>query len=95
MARNERTQALAGRDRAFRASLRQHEGELVAAAAGNGVGLPQAVAEQRGHLDEHTAAAQVTMFVVDLLETVEVDDEHGQRPSGERRTRRLPAKRIS
>ena len=72
------------------ASLREHEGELVAAAAGNGVGLPQAVAEQRGHLAEHTAAARVTMFVVDILETVEVDDEHGQRPSGARRTRPTP-----
>ena len=59
-----------------RAVLEQHA-ELVAAQAGQGVGLAHAGAQQRGDLLEHLVAGEVAAGVVDHLELVEVEVEEG------------------
>lgn len=55
----------------------EDEGELVAAEAGEGVGLAEAGLEAAGDLAEEDVACAVTEAVVDELETVEVDVEEG------------------
>ena len=73
--------ALSRRSPSSRASgrrgvLEQHA-ELVAAQAGQGVGLAQQRAQERGHLLEHLVAGEVAAGVVDHLELVEVEIEEG------------------
>ena len=53
-----------------------HDRELVAAEAGDQVVGPDAVVESGGQLDEKRVAAFVTERVVDVLEVVDVDEEH-------------------
>ena len=52
-------------------------GELVAAEPGGGVPGPYRVLEAAGRLDQQLVAGLVAQAVVDPLEAVEVDEEHG------------------
>ena len=58
--------------------LQQH-GELVAAEPADRVVDARAVADPRGHRDEHRVAAGVAERVVDVLEAVEVDQHERPR----------------
>ena len=58
--------------------LDQH-GELVAAEPGHGVAGPHAGVQALGHLDEQPVAGGVAEAVVDLLEAVQVEEQHGHR----------------
>src|SRR5262249_6080206 len=66
--------ALAGR-------LRQHDGELLAAVAGEQLLLADARLDAGGQLAERVVAAQVAQVVVDRLEVVQVHHDHRQRPA--------------
>ena len=55
----------------------EQDGELVAAEPGDGVPLPQHRPEPRADLAEQLVAVAVAQSVVDLLEPVQVDQEHG------------------
>src|SRR5829696_2767170 len=54
------------------------DGELVAAEAADGVVLAQAAAQPSRDLAQQPVAGAVAEAVVDHLEVVEVDEEHGQ-----------------
>src|SRR5690606_18512651 len=56
--------------------------ELVAAQPGGGVALADRVLESAGGLDEQLVPGLVPDGVVDALEAVEVDEEHGRAPEG-------------
>lgn len=56
--------------------------ELVAAQPGGGVALPDRVLESAGGLDEQFVPGLVPDRVVDGLEAVEVDEEHGRAAQG-------------
>ena len=71
-------------ERALGAGLGQHDGELVAAEPRHDVGFARAAADHGGRLDERSAAVQVIVGVVDVLEAVEVEEEHRQRPAAAR-----------
>ena len=58
--------------------LEQH-GELVAAEARGDVGAADGVVEPARELDEHLVARGVAERVVDGLEVVEVEEDHGRR----------------
>ena len=58
-------------------AVREQHGELVAAEAGGGVRAPQAVRDPARHLDQHLVPGQVAETVVDRLEAVEVEEQHG------------------
>ncbi len=51
------------------------DGELVAADAGDGIGLAKLLAQVARHLDEHVVAGTVAEDVVDLLEAVDVEED--------------------
>ena len=53
--------------------------ELVAAEAGHGVAGPHGRAQALPDLDQHVVARRVAVAVVDLLEVVDVDEEHAGR----------------
>jgi hypothetical protein len=55
----------------------QQHGELVAALAGHGVGFAHAGDDAPGRLDQQAVAGLVAEGVVDFLEAVEVDEQHG------------------
>ena len=57
--------------------LEQHR-ELVAAEARGGVGAADALVETARHLDQHLVAGGVPEAVVDRLEVVEVEEDHGE-----------------
>ena len=57
-----------------------HDRELVAAQAGDHVLGPQARAQARGDRDQQLVAGGVAEAVVDRLEVVEVDEQHGSSP---------------
>ena len=77
--------ALAHPQGALGAGVGQHDGELVAAEAGDDVGLTRRAANHPGGLDQRPAAGQVAVRVVDALEAVEVDEQQRQRPAAARR----------
>ena len=56
--------------------------ELVAAPAGQQLGVAQAVLEALGDLAQHTVAGGVAEAVVDRLEPVEIAEQHGHRVLG-------------
>lgn len=56
--------------------------ELVAAEPGRGVAVPDRRLEAVGGLDEQFVTGLVADGVVDGLEAVEVDEEHGRAPVG-------------
>ncbi|HET8977689.1 MAG TPA: hypothetical protein VFN87_05985 [Solirubrobacteraceae bacterium] len=56
----------------------QEQAELVPAEAGDGVGGADGVADAAADLDEQLIPGGMTERVVDLLETVEVHERHGQ-----------------
>ena len=60
-----------------RRNLFQDDGELVATEAGQGVGRPQHPLDAPGQLDEELVPGRVTDAVVDQLEAIQVDVEHG------------------
>ena len=64
---------------AVRSGLRHDGHELVAGQAKDTAGLAQAGAHALGHRAQQPVAQRVTMGVVDLLELVQVEIEHGQR----------------
>jgi hypothetical protein len=55
---------------------RGDDDELVPAEPGDGVGRPAALPQPAGHGDEHLVSDGVPEAVVDVLEPVEVDEEH-------------------
>ena len=57
--------------------LEQHR-ELVAAEARGGVGAADALVEPARDLDQHLVAGRVAEAVVDRLEVVEVEEDHGE-----------------
>jgi hypothetical protein len=74
------------------AHVLEEHGELVAAEPRDGVAAARGAEQARGHLDEQAVAVGVAERVVDRLEAVEVEDEHGDAPrvavaagAGERR----------
>ena len=66
----------------------QHD-ELVAAHPGHDVALVDGAAQALGDLDQQPVAGLVTEAVVDDLEVVEVEEEHGQAVCGEQRGAQL------
>ena len=56
--------------------------ELVAAEAGDGVGRAQARLHALGHLGQQPVAGGVAEAVVDALEVVEVEEQHGDAAAG-------------
>ena len=71
--------------RALRARVGQDERELVTAEPGHDVGFTGALADDGAGLDERLAACQVAVAVVDLLEAVQVEKQHRQRPAAAHR----------
>ena len=71
--------ALGDHDRAVAPGLGQDHRELVAAKPRDDVGLAGAPADDRGGLDERTAARQVPVGVVHGLEPVQIDEQQRQR----------------
>ena len=70
---------------------RQQDRELVAAEAGDGVAVADAVLQAPGELDQQQIADVVAERVVDLLEAVEIEQQQRQRVGGARRRRAAPA----
>ncbi len=65
--------------RAAIAEILDHDDELVTTQAGRGVGGTNRGDQTPSHLHEHRIAGGVAELVVDLLEPVEVDEQHGDR----------------
>ena len=59
--------------------LRQHHHELVPAVAGQDVALAHRLRQDGPHLGQGARAGQVPVRVVDALEAVEVQEDHGER----------------
>ena len=57
----------------------EQDRELVATESGDGVGGPHARAQTLGDRAQELVAGRVTEAVVDVLEPVEVDEQHGER----------------
>ena len=53
-------------------------GELVTAKAGDVIALAHELPEASGRFDEQLVAGGMAQRVIDLLESVEIDKEHGQ-----------------
>ena len=70
---------------AFGARVRQDQRELVAAEPGDDVGFTGAAADDSAGLHERLAARQMAVVVVDLLEAVEVEEQHRQRTAAAHR----------
>ena len=66
------------RRRAAIADVVEEDGELVAAQAGHGVVDAKAADEPRGEADQEPVSREVAQAVVHELETVEVEEEHGE-----------------
>ena len=62
--------------------LLEQDAELVAAEAGHGVAGADAAAEAGGHRRQEPVAGGVAEAVVDGLEVVEVDEQHGAEVAG-------------
>lgn len=60
-----------------RADVLEQDRELVAAEARRRIGWPQAATQSARHEDEQLVARDVPEAVVDVLEAVEVEEEHG------------------
>jgi hypothetical protein len=58
-------------------SLVPNDGELIAAQSADKIGLPNALLETRRDLGEQSVASGAAKGVVDILEAVEVEREHG------------------
>ncbi len=72
-------------DRVVGLHVLNQDGELVTAQPGRCVRRPEAADEVRRHLLQQEIALAVSQAVVDRLEVVQIDEEHGQvrsRPSG-------------
>src|SRR6188508_2166424 len=65
--------------------IRQNQCELVAAEPSDDVGFTGTAADDGARLDERLAARQMTVAVVHLLETVQVEKEHRQRTAAAHR----------
>ena len=87
MARQQPFRQTSGHGRVFDAA--EHGPELVATEAGDGVAGAARTAQLVGHVHEQPVATAVPEGVVDHLELVEVDHEHGDavRACGARRRR--------
>ena len=60
--------------------LGEYDDELLAAVAREGVDLADLLLHPMGQLAQHRVAARVAVRVVDLLEVVEVEHQHRERP---------------
>ena len=74
----------------------QHD-KLIATVSGDDVRLPRLLLEKTSDPRQHQIAFEVTHGVIDLFKLVEIDEHHGKRASGARRTfplcrQRLPKK---
>ena len=69
----------------------EHHDELVAAEAGCRAAAVDRLLDPPGDLLEHPVTGRVPAPVVDRLEPVEVDEQHGERVAVLRRTARCPA----
>ena len=58
--------------------LLHEDGELIPAEPGRRVPSSQAVGQPAGHFDQEGVSGRVAEAVVDQLEVVEVEEEHGQ-----------------
>ena len=76
--------------RLFSVDAGQQQHELVAAVAGHDVRVPQSVAQQLGDGLQDRVPGLVAEAVIDLLELVEVHEDHGQWPGVFRRRLELP-----
>src|SRR3954451_13760446 len=83
--------ALRGVARALPPGLGEDDDELLAAVTAHHVDLADLVTDAVGDLDHDRVADLVTVCVVDLLEQVEVEHQHGQRPVEPARALHLPA----
>ena len=79
---------------ALAAGIGQHQGELVAAEAGDDVRFAGADADDRRGLDQRRAAGQMPVRVVDPLEPVEIDEQQRQRPAAARGALGFPAQHL-
>ena len=55
----------------------QHGDEFITAETGQRIAFAQAVPEARYHLQQQFIAGAMAQTVIDLLETVEIDEQHG------------------
>ena len=60
------------------ALARQDDDELVAAVAGDGLGVGEGFAEDFGEADEELVAGEMTVAVVVLLEAIDIEDDDGE-----------------
>ncbi len=61
------------------AQARNQDGELVAAHAGYRIRRTHASLQPPGHVDEHSVSASVSQAVVDVLESIEIDQHYAGR----------------
>ena len=76
MAADRRQQLERDRARGGGARVRHQDAELVAAEAGNDVGLAHPARDHRGHAADQLVALGVAERVVDVLEAVDVEQDH-------------------
>nr|WP_286220233.1 hypothetical protein [Marinobacter sp. LA51] len=60
----------------FCSDVRQHHGKFIARQATDGVGGADAGAQRLGNLDQDVVADGVTVKVIDLFESIDVDEDH-------------------
>ena len=70
--------------RLFRTGFRHEDDEFIAAVARHHVRLAGFLLEQSAHASQHQVAFEVAHGVIDFFELVEIDQHHGERPSGAR-----------
>ncbi len=67
-----------GKLRAIDVGGRQHHRELIAAEPRDRIGRAQRVAQARRHFLQHLIAGVMPERVVDLLEAIEIEQQHGE-----------------
>src|SRR5215471_15130933 len=94
MAGDPLSNAIANGERPFPPGLGQDDGKLVASEPGRYVGFARACADQRSRFHKCTAADQVSVRVVDTLESVQIDEQQRERAAATRRTLGLPPQHL-
>src|SRR2546430_1940854 len=75
------TDAFRGGERIFSVRFRQHDGKPIAAIARHDIGIAHQIRQQLGHFLERLAADAMPKAIVDLLETIQINEgDRNRRP---------------
>src|SRR5215216_7237756 len=95
MTRNPVTNTFSHLARQLRSRVGQHDDELVATVTSHGIGVSNGGKDHRRHLHQHVRADEVTVFIVDLFEVIEIEKQSRDTRSVTSRTPDLVQEKLS